>query len=357
MGLLLKNSHARKRDQVLAIDLGGRTTKAVQVQRRGDKYTLLNFAVLDTPDQGKALSVSSATELFKEISRLLGARAKQVTLALGVEATIFRQVEMPLMPVPDMRQMLKYNAKNYLQQDLPDHVFDCSYSLAARGAKTTEGGKPAPGAPKQKVMVGAAKRKTIEEFNTAMKTAGFLPDQIVPGLIGPANAFEVAEPDIYAKELVALVDLGFTNTSITILDGGEILLNRVVAIGGDQLTQALAETLGTSYQEAESIKVGMPGEVQQNLEQVVHPLGRELRASIDFFEHQQDKTVGRIFLSGGAVRNELIVQILQNELMVPCELWMPTKTMQLTLPPERAGEIEAVSSQLTVALGAAISAF
>jgi type IV pilus assembly protein PilM len=356
MGLPFKNSHARKRDQVLAIDLGGRMTKAVHLQRRGDKLNLVNFAIIETPAHDKALSAEALSDHLKEISRVLGVRAKQVTLALGVADTIFRQVELPLMPVTDLRQMLKYNSKNYLQQELPDHVFDCCYALTIAGTKPAEGAKPNP-TQKYKVIVGAAKRQTIDDVHNAIKTAGLLADQVVPSLIGPVNAFELAEPEAFTREVVALVDFGFRNTSITILDSGEIMLNRVVAIGGDHITAGLADALSISYQEAEGIKVGMPGEVQQNLEPILHPLGRELRASIDFFENQQDKTVSKVFLSGGSARSEMIVQILQNELMVPCEVWNPTKSLQLTLPPERAGEIEQAAPQLTVALGAAASAF
>jgi Tfp pilus assembly PilM family ATPase len=135
------------------------------------------------------------------------------------------------------------------------------------------------------------------------------------------------------------------------------MLNRVVAIGGDRLTQGLAESLGCSYQEAESIKIGMPGEVTQNLETLVHPLGSELRASIDFFENHHDKTVSKVFLSGATARSELIFQTLQTELMVACELWSPTKTLQLELPPATAGDMEEAAPTLTVAIGAAAASF
>jgi type IV pilus assembly protein PilM len=260
------------------------------------------------------------------------------------------------MPVADMRQMLKYNSKNYLQQELTDHVFDCHYSLSSLPVKPAEGAKTAA-AQKHKVMVGAAKRQFIEDLHTAIKTAGLFADQVVPSLIGPINAFELAEPEAFSREVVALVDFGFRNTSITILDSGEIMLNRVVTIGGDQITSGLAEALSISYQEADGIKVGMPGEVQQNLEPILHPLGRELRASIDFFENQQDKTVSKVFLSGGTARSEVVVQILQAELMVACEVWNPTKSLQLALSADKAGEVEQVAPQLAVAIGAAASAF
>jgi type IV pilus assembly protein PilM len=101
----------------------------------------------------------------------------------------------------------------------------------------------------------------------------------------------------------------------------------------------------------------MPAEVERNFEALVQPLGRELRASIDFFEHQQDKTVTQVFVSGGSARSEFILQSLQNELMVPCKSWNPARFLQMGLPPQKMGEIEQIAPQLAVALGAASSSF
>jgi len=98
----------------------------------------------------------------------------------------------------------------------------------------------------------------------------------------------------------------------------------------------------------------MPAEVQQNLEPLINPLGRELRASIDFFENQHDKTVTQVFVSGGSARSSFILAALQNELMVPCKIWNPTGF--LAIEPQKLGEVEQVSPQLTVAIGAAAAA-
>jgi type IV pilus assembly protein PilM len=85
-------------------------------------------------------------------------------------------------------------------------------------------------------------------------------------------------------------------------------------------------------------------------------LGRELRASLDFYEHQQDKAIAHVFLSGGTARSEFILQALQNELMVQCKTWNPAKNLQLALPGEQMGEFERTAPQLTVAIGAATAA-
>jgi len=113
------------------------------------------------------------------------------------------------------------------------------------------------------------------------------------GIIGPVNAFEMSLPEVFANESVALVDIGFKHSSVCVVDRGELVLSRMVNIGGDKLTAGLAEAMNITYAEAEGIKVGMAPEVQAMLEAQVQPLGRELRASLDFFEHQQDRPCRR----------------------------------------------------------------
>src|SRR5688572_21690059 len=214
MELPFLSRRQRKRDHIVSIDLGGRTTKAVHLQRAGDRFALVSYAVLDAPISDKAISVDLLADHLKNVARMLGTgKAKPVTLAVGVTESLFRQIEVPLMPVDDLRMMLKFNSKTYLQQDLSDHVFDCCYLLPG----APEAGKPAPAnAQKQRIIVGAARKTVIDDLEAAIKAAGMVPDQVVPGLIGPVNAFELSEPEAFRKETVALVDLGFKNSFITI---------------------------------------------------------------------------------------------------------------------------------------------
>jgi type IV pilus assembly protein PilM len=283
-------------------------------------------------------------------------KSKLVTLAVGVQDSLLRHADLPQMPVGDMRQVLKNNSKNYLQQDLPGHVFDCSILASRTLLKESEKSKISVGSPKFRVLVAGAKKQYLDDLQNAVRTTGLVAEAIVPGMIGPVNTFESAMPEVFSKEVVALVDIGFKHTTICLLQEGEMVLSRVVAIGGDRLTNGLAESLGISYAEAEGIKIGMPSEVQPNLESLVLPLGRELRASIDFFEHQQDKTVSQVFVCGGTSRSDCIMQLLQAELMVECKPWNPLASIQLDLPPEQAAEIQHIAPQLAVATGAAIAA-
>ena len=64
----------------------------------------------------------------------------------------------------------------------------------------------------------------------------------------------------------------------------------------------------------------------------------------------------QVYVSGGAARSEMIMQMLHSELMLECKTWNPTGFLQLALPGQQAVEIEHVGPQLTVAIGAALAA-
>jgi type IV pilus assembly protein PilM len=344
------NGARKKRSQMIAVDLGSRTTKAVLIERRGEVLALTRYALLDAPVFEKKISTEALAEHLHAVSNALGNVTKSVTVAVGLEDTMVRQIELPQIPISAMREVLKMNHKNYLQQDLPNHVFDC-YIIPPRNVS------PTGAIPKLKVLAVAAKQQLVTDFMQAITMAGLTAECMVPGLIGPINTFELALPEIFANDSVALVDIGFKHTSVCLIDRGELVLNRVFNMGGDKLTAGLAESMNISYAEAEGIKVGMAPEVESALQMQVIPLGREIRASLDFYEHQHDRRISQVFVSGGTARSEMILQMLHSELLVDCKTWNPTGFLQLALPGQQAVEIEHIGPQLTVAIGAAMAAF
>lgn len=351
LATLFSGPRRKKPEQILAIDLGSRTTKAVHLQRRGEGFALSRYALQDAPIFDKTMSADMLAEHLKAITQALDAKTKQVSLTTSVNDAIVRHVEVPRMPLDDMRLVLKHNSRNYLQQELLNHVFDC-HLLPSVAADAPKAGGPAT---RQKVLAAGGKQELINEYVDGAKNAGLVAEHIVPGLVGPVNAFEMAMPEAFSNEVVALIDIGFRSSSICLLQQGELILSRVVNFGGDRLTQAVAESMDISYAEAEGIKIGMAHEVQPALESVLLPLGRELRASIDFFEHQQDRPVSAAYLTGGSTRSDFIVQSLQQELLIETHTWNPTAFLKLELAPQQAAELEHVAPQLAVAIGAGIA--
>jgi type IV pilus assembly protein PilM len=352
------NRAFRKQDQIVSIDLGCRTTKAVVIQHKGDKYVFKNYVIADAPIYEKNLTAEILGEHLKSVLQKLETKSRRINLALNGNDSLVRIVELPMMSVADMRLMLKHSSKMYLQQELLDFVFDCYILPPGKVAPKQQGEAEKKGTiQKFRVVVGGAKQQLVDEIRRGAEMAGVTIDNLVPELICPVNALEYALPEVFKNDSVAVIDIGFKGTSISILIQGELVLNRLVNIGGDKFTSGLAESLGISYAEAEGIKIGMPEEVQNNLEPLVMALGRELRASIDFCEHQFNTTISQTFISGGSVRSEFIAKCLQSELFVPARLWNPAAFMELGLPPQLVGESEQVAPQLTVAIGAAVCSF
>jgi len=343
----------RKRSQAVAIDIGSHTTKAVCIQRKGDGFELLRYAVQEAPTKDKPLSSEVLSSHLKSVAQALNSRTKQIALLIGVEDSLVRHAEVPTMPVSDLRLMLKHGSKNYLQQELPDYVFDC-YVLPHRGAANSSESQRNQ---KCRALVGGAKRQYLELLQQAATAAGLVADQVTPDLIGIANAFEMAQPEVFAQGIVALVDIGFRHSTISILLNGELSLNRVVGLGGEKITGGLAEAMNLSSADAEKAKLNVTDDAQPVLMSLLMPLGRELRASLDFFEKQEDKTVTQVFISGGTARSQFIIEALQSELMIPCKSWNPISFLSLSLPPQQMGEVEQIAPLLAAATGGAMAAF
>src|SRR5436190_20973838 len=108
MGLPFLNGAAKKkREQLVSIDLGGRTTKAAHLLRKGEGFVLARYALLDAPIYEKNLSADLLGEHLKNVCQALDAKTKAISLAIGVNDSIVRHAELPQMPISDMRQVLK----------------------------------------------------------------------------------------------------------------------------------------------------------------------------------------------------------------------------------------------------------
>src|SRR5438270_9504544 len=156
MGVPYFDNGRKQRDRMLAVDLGSCTTKAVNVQRRGDAFVLCNYALLDAPIVEKALSAELLAEHLKAVAQALDAKSKLLTLTVGVNDSLLRHTEMPRMPVDDIRMVLKLNSKTYLQQDLTNYVYDC-HVLPQTPQKPDP--KAPPTQPKHRVLVAGARRQ------------------------------------------------------------------------------------------------------------------------------------------------------------------------------------------------------
>src|ERR1035437_2788145 len=156
---LLTGGIRKKRAQVIAVDLGSRITKAVRLERRGELLALTRYALLDAPIADKKISPEQLADHLHAVVEALGGNGKYIVVAAGLADAMVRQVELPQMPLDELRTVLKMNHKNYLQQDLPNHVFDC-YIIPPRALAPNEKGAAGGATPKLKYTGAAGNART-----------------------------------------------------------------------------------------------------------------------------------------------------------------------------------------------------
>ncbi len=337
--------------QIIAIDLGTRSTKAVCLQQNGNSLSLLGYSIQDRPDFGKILSREALAKHLNRVIEELNSKSKDVIFVVGATDALICHAEMPILGNSEMRKMVKLSPKLYFQEDLPNHSFDCL--VLHQGADVAS---PKRGIRKARTLIVAVKNQILKNLTDAAAVAKINVAQVTASQTGAANCF-LTSPEASQKKVVALADIGFSHSTISLLVNGEITLTRVVNIGADKFTSGLAEAMNITYAVAEGLKQIMPDKVHSQLKSLILPLCQELSNSIHFFEQQQDEKVSEIYVSGGSTRSNFIVEILQSELMLPCKSWDPTSSLKIELPPAQAAALKQAAPQLTVALGAAFGWF
>src|SRR5438105_974221 len=98
----LLNPASKRRNSIVALDLGQQTTKAVQIQRKGANLELVDCSMQVAPP-AENLNATSLAQHLKLVCGDLGMTTKRLALVIGVHDSLVRQAEMPMVPVGDMR--------------------------------------------------------------------------------------------------------------------------------------------------------------------------------------------------------------------------------------------------------------
>ncbi len=348
---------ARRADSVIGIDLGKHTLKGVALRRKSDnRFVLTSFASRPVPEE-----FASPDDLARELKQLvkeLGG-AKTCAFAISDPGTILRIIEQPDTPVHLLRNALRLNGLAVLNQECKDFVLDVAPVTPRNGNLPDDksgGGNVAVHAgvlTQTKYLVGGTLRSHVKQIVAAAAKIRVSPELIQVAPVCSFNAFEFAYPDVFANEPFLLLDMGHLQSTVLIGSRSELVLVRSIDYGGKALMQALtAEDALDGDAAWLMIQQGDEGmtEICRNS---LARLAMEVRNSIGFFEGQHEESIHRIFVSGGLARAETVLQTLSDELSLPCEIWDPLETCEVTLPAAKRQSLPNEFVSLNVACGAA----
>ena len=345
----------------MGLDLGTTSVRGVElsVGRGGVRLDRVGQVALPpgAVRAGEVVDVAAVADALKQLWSATRFSTKRVALGVANARVVVRQVDLPWMPVAELKKSLAYSVAEYVPMPVDQALLDVHplEELAHDGQRLL------------RVLLVAASKDMVQSAVAAAQAAGL--DPVSVDLTPFALLRSLGTPDVLgvATEAEALVDVGATVSNIVVHCGGVPRFVRILLQGGAEITEALSERLGVPVDAAEALKQSQtladdPALVAADpasrvLEASAAALVEEIRSSIDYYVSQPTSVaVSRVVLSGGGGRLDGLSRRLGAVLGLPVEHGSPLPSLQVGkvgLTPE---QLEYVAPLTAVPVGLALGA-
>jgi type IV pilus assembly protein PilM len=166
--------------------------------------------------------------------------------------------------------------------------------------------------------------------------------------------------DLEEESTVAVVDIGATMTTLSVLNNGQTIYTREQLFGGKQLTDEIMRRYGLPLEEAGLAKKqgGLPDDYEPEVlepfkEAVVQQVARSLQF---FFSSSQYNDVDYIILAGGVSSMDGLADLVQEKLGTPAAVANPFANMSIS-PKVNAVALSSDAPAMMIACGLALRSF
>jgi type IV pilus assembly protein PilM len=336
----------RKGRQLVGLDIGSSSIKAVELKSTKAGYELVSFGMeplaQDTVVDGAIMDAPQVANAISKIFDTQKIKTKNVGSSVSGHSVIVKRVPLPLMTEEELYDRIPSEASQHIPFDIAD--VNLSYQLLESMDSQMD------------VLLVAVKKDKILNHTNVLAQAGKTPVVVDIDAFGLQNCFEMNyEPD--AGQTVALMN-------INIVRGGIPLFTRDVSVGGNQYTDALQKELDLSFEDAEKLKMGesLPSvtddQKQQILRSVSDILTLEIQKTFDFFRATASgENIQRIVVAGGTARVPGLVDLLREEFAMPVEELNPFRKVVINPSRHSDDQIRALAPRLAIAVGLALRSF
>ncbi len=231
---------------------------------------------------------------------------QEVVASIPEVQSFVRVIELPAMPDQDVNEAVQWAVRQHIPFDLDRVYLDWQAvpSPPGRGER-------------RQVLVGAVQRDVVDPLVQVLDNVGLrvvaleLEAQAIIRSLLPQPAEEVRG--------VLILDLGATVTNVIFFDRGALRFTTSVQIGGDDLTQKLAQTLNIDPRAAAEKKMlvgiqpagGEAASVSLALREALIELLKKVKSAVQEMTAQmQDDAVRAVLLSGGAANLPGIKEVI-----------------------------------------------
>jgi len=341
IGLDIGTTHVRAAE--VEFGSGGPAGRGVPELVRFGQIALPGGAVRDG-EVAEPQTVASALRQLWAQSRF---GSKDVIIGVGNQRVLVRDLDLPAMPLPELRTSLAFQVQDLIPVAVDDALLDYYPSSTADG----------PHGPVYRGLLVAATKETVKANTTAVELAGLRPMMV------DLNAFALARVQArgeLSEGTIALVDIGARVTNVVIVASGRPRFVRILPSGGQDVTDAVAHALNISIEQAEGLKreIGVGYAVVPELEpakeainDVTGSLIEAIRNTLVYYASSNPGgAVTQVYITGGGTFLPGLGQFLSSASRVPVALGQPLATLHVA---GSAGDLSEVQSVLAVSVGLA----
>ncbi|HVF75059.1 MAG TPA: type IV pilus assembly protein PilM [Acidimicrobiales bacterium] len=305
--------------RVVGLDIGSYAVRAAELALGGNQPTLERFAQVTLPPgavrNGEVVDAAAVASSIRRLWSEGGFKSKRVIVGVANQRVVVRQAELPSMSEADLESALRFEAQELIPIPIEDAILDFQILGDTVGAD---------GEPRMRVLLAAAQRDMVRSHVAAVEGAGLATaavDVIPFALVRSATLGSSYFESDGGAEAVVCIGGGVTN--VVVHEQGVPRFVRVLLVGGDDITEAIARELNVDLDIAEDLKrraaAGGGDDAVARAGQIVssrlNPLVEEIRGSIDYYSAQtQSAPITRVLVTGGASRTPGLMERLQAQL-------------------------------------------
>lgn len=300
---------------MLGLDISSTSVKLLELSRAGDRYRVESYAVEPLPPNAVVeKNISDVEGVGEAIGRVV-ARSRtglrNAAVAVAGSAVITKVIEMEAsLSDADMESQIEVEADQYIPYPLDEVAID--FEVLGPSERNPE---------QVEVLLAACRRENVELRQAALEIGGLKAKIVDIEAYAMRRAFSLLEAqlgDEVGDQVVAIVDVGATMTTLSVLTGDRSVYTREQLFGGKQLTEEIQRRYGMSFEEAGRAKKlgGLPADYQQEVlepfkESVLQQVTRSLQF---FFSSSQYDDVDCIVLAGGTCSIDGLAEMIEAKL-------------------------------------------
>ncbi len=298
----------------LGIDIGASAIKAVQVRRSGHTIKIVATHVVELPRENA--DRPSAELIAESLKKFLAERKIASDRFVGsfpLSSAIVRNAVVPFLGHHKIRQVIKFHAEPHIPFPIEEVVVDFLETASAEEGKTP-------------VIIIGAKKELIGKQLELLNAGGVDPEILSVDALALVNNYLLRAGAAAVQGAVMLLDMGATKTLLVIMRERSVVLARSIAVGGDDITEALQQELSIDFAAAEKLKrekaSAVPAEHasgdEERIQKAVGPVLTRLVKEVDRSMRSTSATlkgaeVCRLYLSGGGMLLGRMGELLSRE--------------------------------------------